>query len=35
MPRFGFVVDNEVYMPAMKMKGMGKSEMKMGKITIK
>lgn len=35
MPRFGFVSGNEVYMPAMKMKMMGKTEMKMGKITIR
>ena len=35
MPRFGFVSGNEVYMPAMKMKVMGKTEMKMGKITVR
>ena len=35
MPRFGFAVDNEVYMPAMKMKAMAKNELKMGKISIR
>jgi hypothetical protein len=35
MPRFGFVSGNDVYMPAMKMKLMGKTEVKMGKISIK
>ena len=35
MPRFGFVSGNEIYMPAMKMKMMGKTEVKMGKVSVK
>ena len=35
MPRFGFVSGNEMFLPAMRMKALGKTEFKMGKITIK
>lgn len=35
MPRFGFVSGNDIYMPAMRMKKIGKTEIKMGKISVK
>lgn len=35
MPRFSFIVGKEFYLPAMKMKALGKTEFKMGKITVK
>jgi hypothetical protein len=35
MPRLGFVVGKEFFLPAMKMKTFGKTEFKMGKVTVK
>jgi hypothetical protein len=35
MPRFSFVVDRDFYLPAMKMKALGKTEFKIGKVTVK
>jgi hypothetical protein len=35
MPRFSYVVDKDIFLPAMKMKALGKTEFKMGKITVK
>ncbi|MEI6946305.1 hypothetical protein V9K67_03825 [Paraflavisolibacter sp. H34] len=34
MPRFGFIVGKEIYLPAMKMKALGKTEFKIGKISV-
>jgi hypothetical protein len=35
MPRFGFVVGKEFFLPAMKMKTFGKTEFKIGKVAVK
>lgn len=35
MPRFGFVVGKDVYLPAMKMKALGKTDFKIGKISVR
>jgi hypothetical protein len=35
MPRLGFVVGKEFFLPAMKMKALGKTEFKIGKVTVR
>ena len=35
MPRFSYVVGTDFYLPAMKMKMLGKTEFKIGKVTVK
>jgi len=35
MPRFSYVVGKDFYLPAMKMKALGKTEFKIGKISVK
>jgi len=35
MPRFAYVVGKDFFLPAMKMKALGKTEFKIGKITVK
>jgi hypothetical protein len=35
MPRFSYVVGKDFYLPAMKMKAIGKTEFKIGKITVR
>ena len=35
MPRFSYVVGQDFFLPAMKMKALGKTEFKIGKITVK
>jgi hypothetical protein len=35
MPRFSYIVGKDFFLPAMKMKALGKTEFKIGKVSVK